>query len=234
MKKFLLSILLLITLLLSGCNSISETQILTICGSYCVPGMFCWDLKGKDYTVEIIERDSYNRILFSYSGDNLVTGKKENAFIVCQWYDEQHVYFYEDICYQLNNDLQIDTDGLKERNDWESPLNLDKMSRRATSSSFDMVIVQDPDLDFEQVQDACCAGLAIDESMIEELCFIDYDMQGKYLYLLIKQDENDLSKYYVLINNMYQPVFLHIDPKADDSYELSLFKQANDWKKATK
>ena len=71
----------------SGCRSRSQELDLAICGSYAVPGMFCWDLKGGTFDVEVLETDEEGRILFSYSAENIITHQIDTALVVCKKID---------------------------------------------------------------------------------------------------------------------------------------------------
>ena len=98
-----------------------------ICASYAVPGMYCDDLKGGAFSYEIIEEDSYGRILYRFETINCLTEKEETVYVICQKTVSKYVYFYEDICYLFEENDNDDLMALKERNDWESELNTEKM-----------------------------------------------------------------------------------------------------------
>ena len=117
-KIYAIALLMLIALL-SGCGSTNKRDHLVACGSYAVPGMDCSDLKGNHYTCEMLEEDSYGRVLFSYEIYNVVSGKEENALIVCQLMDGEDVYFYEDVCFLIGDYNDEDIVQIKEKNDWE-------------------------------------------------------------------------------------------------------------------
>ena len=76
----LLAFLFVMVCSFSACSDESEDMKLAVCGSYAVPGMFCHDLKGGTYSCDVIERDSYGRILFLYETASVITEKNEKIF----------------------------------------------------------------------------------------------------------------------------------------------------------
>ncbi len=97
-----------------------------------------------DSDIYIWEKDNYGRTLFSYCEDY---GNKIFGLVLCQTYDDTNVYFYPDINYALtfidsvylyegvgNDYLKDKTEDfylenkekLKEENDWNQPLNMEK------------------------------------------------------------------------------------------------------------
>lgn len=66
MKPLNITVVIIFTCLLmfTGCLSQSESHNLAVCGSYAVPGMICYELKGNTFNCEVIEKDTYGRILF--------------------------------------------------------------------------------------------------------------------------------------------------------------------------
>lgn len=93
LRILLLAFLFAVLLPLSGCVDESENLKLAACGSYAVPGMFCHDLKGGTFTCNVVERDSYGRILFWYETTNIITRNKEKVYLICQEMDSKYVYF---------------------------------------------------------------------------------------------------------------------------------------------
>ena len=74
-------------LVLAGCGHVSQSLELAVCGSYGVPGMMCFDLKGDSYSCEIKETDSSGRILFTYAAYNQIAQEDAVFLVICQHTD---------------------------------------------------------------------------------------------------------------------------------------------------
>ena len=93
-------------------------------------------------TINVIEQDQEGRILFEVSFGRQAFYYKDYgnpstrlyAYAVCQHYDEQFVYYYEDICFEICNEkadfTQEKQERLKETNDWNQPLDDSKMIKK--------------------------------------------------------------------------------------------------------
>lgn len=102
-----------------------------------------------DPTIDIIEVDDYGRVLFFYNEyPNYSKQRFRTAIVIMQRYDnpDDYVYYYQDDCYlpYLGNETpypvgyrnffsEDDVTALKELNDWNKELNLDKCTRAACS-----------------------------------------------------------------------------------------------------
>lgn len=96
--------------------------------------------------IEVIDRDSFGRILFSYKEGFSADLKDLSsiniyAFLVMQAEDTDFVYFYEGnnyICVDFNNyqeeSIQKQIDELKKSNDWEKEFNLNKCIKKCKSA----------------------------------------------------------------------------------------------------
>lgn len=91
--------------------------------------------------IEAVEEDDQGRIMFRITGGNsplyyrcFGQQNKMFALAICQHSDEKMVYYYEDDCYLLYANVQdlstIDIEHLKERNDWNQPLQFEKMTTK--------------------------------------------------------------------------------------------------------
>lgn len=203
-----------------------ENNVLQIAGSYSIPGMQDPDLKGSSQ-IEVLERDSYGRILYSYSCYNSITAKDVVAIAICQKSDRDYVYFYEDICYILGEYEDGDVDALKATNDWESPYNESKMSRRKIKYTFDLQIIDDCDQKFYTVQKVFVKAVGIKESNIYNYGFVDYDANGLAVYFFaINNEDGTKNQYYVISNDSYEISYIRIN-QLDD---IVSFKKENGWK----
>ena len=99
--------------------------------------------------IDVVEKDDQGRVLFRVTGGNSALyyrcyGEhgKLYALAICQRYDEKTVYYYEDDCYLLYADAEDfstkDEEQLKERNDWNQPLNYEKMTGKTIIPKEDM------------------------------------------------------------------------------------------------
>ena len=203
-----------------------ENSVLQIAGSYSIPGMQDPDLKGSSQ-IEVLERDSYGRVLYSYSCYNVITEKDEVAIAICQKSDQDYVYFYEDICYILGEYEDSDVDALKATNDWDSPYNDGKMSRRRIKYTFDGYIIDDCDQKFYTVQKVFVKAVGIKESNIYNYGFVDYDANGLAVYFFaINNGDGTKDKYYVISSDSYDISYIKIS-QIDD---IASFKKENGWK----
>lgn len=86
----------------------------------------------------VIETDEYGRVLFEYS---MPTGfyhdgedRKIHAYVISQKADSENVYYYDGICFETvkkRSDFDDKMEAaLKERNDWNKPINEDKLTCR--------------------------------------------------------------------------------------------------------
>ena len=95
-----------------------------------------------DSRIEVLATDSYGRVLFNYA--NLIPlydYEGESAYLICHYYDEKYVYFYDDSYLYSGLTRMLPAEGelgetedkfewLKQVNDWNKPLDLDKCVRK--------------------------------------------------------------------------------------------------------
>lgn len=228
-KKFIATLLLIVLLLLPGCQTRDETLDLAICGSYAVPGLFCYELKGGGFSCTVLETDRQGRILFSYTTQSIITGQEETAFVICQDTDLQYVYFYEDKCYSLGDPECVDLAQLKKDNDWDRPLDYEKMAKRSNAISADLFIIKGDNLEHKKVETACCVALGAQKEQIKELCFLDIDSAGHVLYWLVLNNEETTEEYVFIINKSYEAVYMNATNGAVYSSDFISFKKDNGW-----
>ncbi len=137
MKK-VLYILSCIVLLLVGCESMGYLS-----GDDALYTVAANNLIGAGLTVNetthVIETDSYGRTLFIYRNSGSVFGFKD-ALCICQTYDDEYTYYYEDDCILLfDSDGNVSDESLttfKQRNDWNGEMNEDKMTSAPIVDNF--------------------------------------------------------------------------------------------------
>lgn len=225
MKKILAFLFLsLILLTVSSCSN-SESLNLYACGAYSVPAMFGWEIKGTDTSCVIIDEDSEGRILFEYTTQNFITFEKQTAYVVCQKYDSQYVYFYEDNSFYIGTYEISAINLLKENNDWEQPINESKLSRREVIVTLDLVIFTNNETDMSKAKRSVCKALNIKDMQIKEMILDD---TTKTHDLFILHLEND-CKYWVIVGPTYSVAYLPIDNNILDYDALANFKRQNHW-----
>lgn len=208
-----------------SCNHKDESLNLVVCGSYATPGMFCHDLKGSTFSIDVLETDTQGRVLFRYKTYNDITGANGLAHVICQKSDSRYVYFYEDIgCYSTNSELGFEE--WKEQNDWNKSLDIEKMSKRSNKISLDLCIIVNKKLSWNNVTEFFARELKTFD--LEKVVFCDTDEMGKFLYW-IKRSSNDETAYWGIIDSNYKVSLMEI---SDDSVDLELlheFKTKNGW-----
>ena len=129
---FLIAVIFVCVFLCSACQPYQyygrNQELYSVFGS-AVPGAASpASFTGK--SVKIIEKDSYGRVLFAY--DELIPFYADDftcGYAICQHYDGKLAYYLCDICFEIDDSYaKITTDrinALKERNNWEKPLELD-------------------------------------------------------------------------------------------------------------
>jgi len=87
---------------------------------------------------EIVETDSYGRVLFSFTQEYLPSPISDFAglcvYAICQQSDREFTYYYEDICFIAAPTWETfapdDIEKLKEANDWEQELEPELMAKQ--------------------------------------------------------------------------------------------------------
>ena len=233
MKKSVVILALLFILILSGCRqhnsyATSESFVLSVCGSYSVPGMFCFDLKGDSFKCEVLETDSKGRILFLYTTESIITNEQEQAVVVCQKYDENYVYFYEDQSYIMTDFSSEQIERLKRQNDWDQQFDEQKMSKRPITVSLDLTVVVNSNLDFDDARDACANELGLTLEQINEMCLIDANGRND-LYWLVYEANGFQKSGYLIISNTYECAFLESDQLFVSAELWAKFKEDSGW-----
>ena len=221
--------LLLVCILLTGCIPTESQDYLVACGSHSIPGMFCHELKGGSYECTILEKDVEGRILYEYTTYHSLRERNETAIIVCQRYDDQYVYYYEDQCYLLGSFHESDIESLKENNDWNEPLYHDKMSRRALNVSDDRFLITDTNVSFEDGRIACCNALRIYYDQVKDLYVSDIDGAGLSLFILEIERNGSAECYLALFDANGSVVLSKIEDQKLSVKDIATFKMENGW-----
>ncbi len=193
-----------------SCFSVNIDSSLLICGAYAVPGMFYPEIKGSVTSCDVLEEDEYGRILFLYTAPNVITDKNETVAIICQKNTKENVYFYENDCYKLLSENSYDLSQLKQSNDWNQPLNENKMTYRKKAVSYDNVIITGSAFDIEKIKDICCKHFVVNSSDIIELCLDDVKPNGTSVFYIEFLHNGNLEKIFLSINEKYDAEFLEL------------------------
>lgn len=194
---------------------INNDSALSICGAYAVPGMYYSDLKGIESTVEVLEKDTYGRIMFIYSAPSVITEQNESAVVICQKKTNDFVYFYEDICYEFV-ETEITNENtkfleIKDRNDWNKPLSDEKMTFRRIKVSFDNVIITEVNFDVDRIKEICCESLGIYDFQIKEFCIDDVKPDESCIFFLKTNSNGNEKKYFAKVEKEYNVSFYEIN-----------------------
>lgn len=234
MKKTILLLLLpfLLAGMFSGCTDVvanlpvSEDQKLAACGSFAVPGLYCSDLKGGSFTVKVLERDSHDRILYEYTAVSVITGQKETATVICQGYDDNFLYFREDVCYRFGTVTGEALAEFKEQNRWDEENPLAGAAKRKYTVTADLFLLIDSPTDAKQVRSQCREKFGITDTQIKDLVILDATSKSS-LYWLTYEDGGETKTGYLLVTEE-ATAFLesktHATPEA-----LATFKNENGW-----
>lgn len=228
MRKRLVIFAVLIMITLSSCMRADRFLELDLCGSYAVPGMYDFDLKGHASPV-VLEEDGQGRILFEFTRQNSITEESDTALVICQHIDDDYVYYYEDQCYLFNSDSEEDIARLKNQNDWGLPLNFDKMSVRPNAISLDLVIVPDRVLEWNDIRKAMDVGLGNLGATVIDSCLLDMNPNGYELYWITAVSNGARTYYYAIISAEYDVVFLSVEKPMVVPSEIAAFKYDNGW-----
>lgn len=223
---FIIALVLVSTCILCGCSNVSENKKLAVCGSFAVPGMFCHDLKGGDFSCTVIERDRQGRILFLYEAANMITGQREKMYIISQEITSNSVRFYEDICY-MSQDSAGDMEVFKTANSWNESLDSGRMSQREYSISVDLFIMTDLQLNHNKLKEAFCQTINIQESQVESLILLDVNQTGQEFLLFSVDVDGRLETYYAIADSNYEIAYEKTDLSSHK--QVQKFKRENGW-----
>ncbi len=249
MKKFLTVTILIISLLLVSCvNPINKSEnVYSYSGErkelYTVAiSSLLWN-KGVssqadrvcDPDIKIIDEDGYGRILFEYTERSFTSDVAFSSMIIMQHSTESHVYYYEDINFiskekvsHSNVKVEFDVTAveyLKEANDWNKELNLEKCTVKDISNTKKQISIEKSKLkDIFSTYDGYYSNsilLLTKDDYGRAICYGWYTTlennttQNHYIVILFQED---LSYSIFAPNSMY-----------DYQEEFKEFKKANHW-----
>ena len=233
-KKIILVIMLLVlSLSLSACynSAPDEDSIYGLLSAYCVPGMFNdGELRGK-VEDKVLERDDYGRVLYQYNAYNNLTEQNEYAWVIGQKYDDDYVYFYEDICYITEDFSDSNVENLKSLNDWGKPLNESKMSRRKLEYYDTALKIHTPtSLFYGDVINALASNLNVERNSLNAY-FCDDNAQNQELYWVSVIIETGETKMYLaILDDKYNVVISELEDMDNTKNDIAEFKKSHGWK----
>jgi len=258
-RSFCLLLMLVISGSICGCFPISmgrpgpytdnETALYTI-AAYSIPGV-AGGIRAK---IEVLEEDSFGRVLFQigFGSDPLYYqrfGDQGNmcALVVCQHRDDQKVYYYEDDCFIVYTDAErfstMEQEQLKANNDWNLPLDYDKMREKRIIAKERQGYTYSTDqrkIETGKAKDAFLEQIHLDEEEYAFLELLDNDNQGrKLLFVVVEQfkdggvvDASSVRSFLEIFDSNNPNEQVVIEEISDPKYignEIKAFKQQNNW-----
>ena len=209
-----------------SCNSLGPNLTMLHGTASCsVPGMFCHDAAFVD--VQVKEQDEYGRVLFSYTTHSGITEQEQTAWVICQKHTSKYVYYYEDLNYTFSNEDEAIA-SLKQKNDWEKPLDEQKFSVRQPKSYIIGApgIYIDADLKYNKIAHAIKENYHYD-NIGSGLC--DADGQGNELWHFNLEKDGIAQEFFVISNSEYEIYLLEIVNNSFSPEELHEFKVNCGW-----
>lgn len=226
-----------------------ETDLYTIAAYSILPS----DSMGTK--IEIIEEDAYGRVLYKVEStkDPLFYqcfGEKGPliAFFICQHSDKQKVYYYEDDCYMVFASAEDFSSAeqmqLKEQNDWDLPLDDDKMLSRGIIPKEDQGYKYTTDqrkIATGEAKEAFLKQIHLEEEEYAYLDLLDGDNQGRKLLIVdvkkIKSggviDTSTIRSYFEMFDTKNPSEKAVIEEIKDPEHiwiQMKEFKQQNQWR----
>jgi len=232
MKKVLMIAFLLIAFLfsfLSCLGAVPRHFAMISTASFAIPCDFRSDMKGVAY--EILEEDDYGRVLFSLPINCFFSDVEETAIVIMQKYDNQYVYFYEDINYLTGEMSEQEISDLKQKNDWNLPMDESKMSRRKVKYSFDNYLITDSKTDYSKIKKQWVKDFGLSNDSLIDSAISDFDDVRYELYFLAFHNQLNEKEYYFAIVDVasYETKYLKVEDITDYQNELTAFKRSCGW-----
>jgi hypothetical protein len=167
---------------------------------------FLIDNNQYHYTVQEIETDNYGRTLYSVL---LNTDVKYKQFVVImQGFSKNCVWFYEDVSYYIGEETNEETSMLKELNDWNSPLNEEKITKRNVHIEFPPgegiyfggtlkeSKSSNPSTEWSKFVSDICSQLSINKDLYN-IYITDFNGINKWLLYISSKETGDID-YFVI------------------------------------
>lgn len=206
--------------------------------SHSVPNGFFQDGAAK---TTFLEQDSYGRVLFEYRVSiKYAYSHYQYAYVVCQKSDEEYAYYYEDDCFIAQEGAPEFSDSaveaLKDANDWDKPLNAERLSRRPIRrDGWRYADGQITAAALSKMTEQIEANLADSEHSLSSQ-LMDVDQNGNCLFFVdvySSVSKEDRRWFFVLFdqNQICDPDtgIERVLNKDEWQKQLHAFKLANDW-----
>lgn len=162
-----------------------------------------------------LERDEYGRAMFSYNCFSSFCQETLDILVICQTTERYNPRYYEDVCYLIHGEGDMDFSDseialLKERNDWDKPLDSEKM--RAVSADF----MREWNQQCDSVKEAVTAALKLDDAWFVSVDSMEHYEDGTWFILAqVSSFENKHEKgqlYLALYSPEEEQPILNMEP----------------------
>ncbi len=245
-KRIVIVLCCILTCLLFSCNFVTKCGIEPPAAYngdnmdlYTVAAFSILGADSPSTKIRIIEKDQYNRVLFevrfweegihSFYFQKPLEHAQLYAYAVSQKSDVDHVYYYEDECWTVFEKAEDFTEAeviaLKERNDWDKPIEESRLSSRSIIRRGQAKI--DSDWLYENgaavlnTKNSITSGIILNEGDYLHSSWLDLDVNGKSLFIIwiVHKDviadnqpnEHRCTAFFVMINK-------------DGSYDITTYK----------
>ena len=224
----------LVTGKIGGRKSVSEYARIQLCAYHSFPLYMLADLKTPDWNAEIIEKDSYGRVLgelyiYDSLDDKIEEGSHKTYVFICQKTTREYVYFYEDINYLFPGYDNQDLEKLKEVNDWNKELNESKMSRREVSFTYDMAINVKKILTGTELRYLVCETFNVEEDDVLRVAAIDYDNISNEIFWCKILIDGQEKAYCVRVNSNKEVAYVEFTSGEFEYETYVAFKRSCGW-----
>ena len=200
-----------------------------------------------------IEADAQGRTLFKIRMGNSPMyfcsfGEKSPlyAFAICQYFDDEKVYYYEDDCWVIfakeEDFTEAEKELLKERNDWNQTLNYEKMTEKKIIPK-DSQGRKNYTNEWKIEQDAketFLKNFSLEEGEYAFAIFLDDDGEGRLFFTVIVERFNDdvvdassVRSYLEMIDTKKRGERAVIEQIQDPAHiweQIKDFKKQNNWR----
>lgn len=205
--------------------------------------------------LEIVEQDNQGRLLFKILMGNSPLyyncfGEKNTlvAFAICQHYDNDVVYYYEDDCWVIYSKAEefsaTDQRLLKERNDWDLPLNYDKMTVKTIISEEEQgykYTRSEKKIEQSEAKEEFLKQISVDEADYVFPIILDDDAEGRILLIVTVEqfknggvvDASSVRSYLEIIDTKDRGEKVVIEEIKDPAHiwiQMKEFKKQNGWR----
>jgi len=194
-----------------------------------------------DSRSEILETDEYGRVLFTYNN-----GFGVYSIGIRQKHDEKYVYYYDNVSFLYTMKYREYTpeqvSDLKESNDWNKPLDEEKMIKRAFLDQYSLQKNIDPVLDYKDLEKPVNASVGYDENISVGVYLVDASQTGQQLFHVSRKinvsttgeyDYAHLDYYLMILNSdgTYDPenYLIEFKDQSEISAALAEIKERNGW-----